>query len=82
MKLMRRIRRVRVGVETQLSQLVQGTRLEAFRQSRVVVVVVVVVVVEAYSFITGNRVRQLRGRMSHDDVGPMNPVVEQSGPTY
>ena len=36
--------RVRVGVETKLSQLVQRTRPETFRQSRVVVIVNVVVV--------------------------------------
>ena len=39
------IRRVRVGAETWLSQLVQRTRLETFRHSRVVVTVDVVVVV-------------------------------------
>ena len=43
-KLMRSIWRVRVGVETQLSQLEQRARLETFRQSRVVVVVDVIVV--------------------------------------
>ena len=41
---MRSIWRVRVGVAIWLSQLVQRTRLETFRQSRVVVVVDVVVV--------------------------------------
>ena len=68
------IRRVRVGVETSLSQLVQRTRLEAFRRSRVVViidvvVVIVVVFVGAYSPVTGNRARQLRGSTPRDDVG-------------
>ena len=38
------VRRDRVGVATWLSQLVQRTRLETFRQSRVVVIVDVVVV--------------------------------------
>ena len=42
-------------------QLVQHTRLETFRQSRVVVVVVVVVAVGAYSPVTDNHARQLRG---------------------
>ena len=74
------IRRVRVGVETWLSQLVQRTRLETFRQSRVVVivdvvVVVVVVFVGAYAPVTGNRVRQLRGSTPRDDVGPINSFV-------
>ena len=77
-------RRVRVGVETWLSQLVQRTRLETFRQSRVVVtvdvvVVVVIVFVGAYSPVTGNHARQLRGSTPRDDVGPMNPVVMYSG---
>ena len=40
---MRSIRRVRVGVATKLSQLVQFTCLETFRKSRVVVVDVIVV---------------------------------------
>ena len=53
------------------------TRLETFRQSRVLVVVVVV---GAYSPITGNRARQLRGSTPCDDVGPMNPVAAHSGP--
>ena len=38
------VRRDRVGVATWLLQLVQRTRLETFRQSRVVVIVDVVVV--------------------------------------
>ena len=39
------VRRVRVGVDSWLSQLVQRTQLEIFRQSRVVVIVDVNVVV-------------------------------------
>ena len=75
------IRRVRVGVETWLSQLMQRTRLETFRQSRVIVIVdAVVVVVGAYSPVTGNRARQLRGSTPRDDVGPMNLAVAYSGP--
>ena len=81
------IRRVRVGVETWLSQIVQRTRPETFHQSRVVVIVDVVVVVAvvyvgAYSPVTGNRTRQLRGSTPRDDVGPMNPVVVYSGPRF
>ena len=65
--------------------MVQRTRLKTFRQSRVVVVVdvvvvVVVVFVGAYSFVTGNRARQLHGSTPRDDVGPMDPVVAHSGP--
>ena len=74
------VRRVRVGVGTYLSQLVQRTRLETFHQSRVVVVVdvgiVVVVIFDGpYSHVTGNRARQLRGSTPRDDLGPINPVV-------
>ena len=83
---MRSIRRVRVGVETQLLQLVQCTRLKTFRQSRVVVVVDVVVVgvvvLGAYSPVTGNRARQLRGSTPRDDVGPISPVFAHSRPPY
>ena len=73
------VRRVRVCVK--LLQLVQRTQLEKFRQSRVVaivdvVVVVVVVFVGAYSPVTGNCARQLRGSTPRDDVGHMSPVVE------
>ena len=57
----------------------QRTRLETFHQGRVVVVDDVVFV-GAYSPITGNRPRQLRGSTPRDDVGPMNPVVAHSGP--
>ena len=54
----------------------QRTRLETFHQSRVVVVVdvvivVVVVFVGAYSPVTGNPARQLRGSTPPDDVGPI-----------
>ena len=45
-----------------------------------VVVVVVVVVVGAYSAVTGNRARQLHGSTPRDEVGPMNPIVSDSGP--
>ena len=63
----------------------QHTRRETFRQSRVVVVidaavVFVFVVVGAYSPVTGNRARQLRGRTPRDGVRPMNPVVAHRGP--
>ena len=62
----------------------QRTRLETFRQSRVVVVddvvVVIAVVVWAYSPITGSRVRQLRGSTPRYDAGPMNPVVALAAP--
>ena len=63
----------------------QRTRLETFRQSREVFVVDVVVVrrvvfVGAYSPVTGNRARLLRGSTPRDDVGPMNPDVAYSGP--
>ena len=79
------VRRDRVGVETQLSQLVQRTRLETFRQSHVVVVVDdvvvdVVVFVGAYSPVTGNRARQLRGTTPRGDIGLKNPVVVHNGP--
>ena len=62
----------------------ERTRLETFRQSRVVVnvdvvVVVVVVFVEAYSPVTGNLARQLRGSTPRDDVGPIN-LIAYSGP--
>ena len=62
----------------------QRTRLETFRQSRVVVIVdvvavVVVIFIGAYSLVTGNRARQLRGSTPRDDVGPINPVVAYSG---
>ena len=78
------VRRVRVGVETWLSELVQRARLETFRQSHVVVivdvdVVVVVVFVGVYSPVTGSRARQLRGSTPCDDVGPTN-IVAYSGP--
>ena len=43
-KLIRSIWRVRVGAVTILSQLVQRTPLETFRQNRVLVVVIVAVV--------------------------------------
>ena len=59
-KLMRSIRRIRVGVENILSQFVQRTRLETFRQSRVVVAVVIVV--GAYSPETDNRASRLLAR--------------------
>ena len=78
LKLVLSIQRFRVGVETYLSQLVQRTRLEMFRQSRVVVVVVVVV--GTYSPVKGNHPRQPRGSTPRDEVGPMNPVVAHSGP--
>ena len=62
----------------------QRTRLETFRQSRVVVVVdvvvVIAVVVGAYSPVTGSRARQLRGSTPRYEVGPINPVVAHSGP--
>ena len=45
-----------------------------------VVVVVVVVFVGAYSLVTGNRARQLRGSTPRDGVWPMDPVVACSGP--
>ena len=75
-KLMRSIGRVRVGVDIASSQLVQRTWLETLRQSRVVVVVDV----GAYSPVTGNRARHLRGSTPRDDVGPINRVVANSGP--
>ena len=75
-KLMRSIRRVRVGLNIESSQLVQRTWLETFRQSRVVVVVDVGV----YSPVTGNRACHLRRSTPRDDVGPINPVVAHSGP--
>ena len=45
-----------------------------------VVVVVVVVFFGAYSLVTGNRARQLRGSTPRDGVWPMDPVVACSGP--
>ena len=79
------VRRDRVGVETWLSQLVQRTRLGTFRQSQVVVVVdvavvVVVVFVGAYSPVTDNHARELRGSTPRDDVGLMDPVIAHSDP--
>ena len=64
----------------------QRTRLETFRQSRVVVIVDVVVVVVVifdgvYSPVTGYRARQLRGSTPRDDAGPMNPIVTYSAPS-
>ena len=77
------VRRVRVGVETWLSQLAQCTRLETFRQGRVVVavdvvVVIVVVFVGACSPVTVNRARQPHDSTPREDVGPMNPVAANS----
>ena len=77
------VRRVRAGVDAQLSQLVPRIRLETFRQSRGVVVVdvvvvVVVVFVGTYSPVTGNRARQVNGSTPLDDVRPMDPVVRHS----
>ena len=68
-----------------MSKLEQRTRLETFRQIRLVVVVavvvvIVVVVVGAYSSVTGNRTRRLRRSTPCDDVGPMDPVVAHSDP--
>ena len=63
----------------------QRTRLETFRQSRVVVivdvVVVVVVIFDGYSPVTDYRARQLRGSTPRDDAGPMNPIVTYSAPS-
>ena len=42
----------------------------------------VVVVVEACSPVTGNHARRLCRSTSRDNVGPMNPVVADSGPPY
>ena len=79
------VRRVRVGVETWLLQLMRRTQLDTFRQSREVLVVDAVVVrrvvfVGAYSPVTSNCTRLLRGSTPRDDVGPMSPVVACSGP--
>ena len=65
----------------------QRTRLETFRQSRVVDIVVVVVVVVvffsgAYSPVTDNRASQLYGITPRDVVGLVNPVVAHSGPLF
>ena len=63
----------------------QCTRLETFRQSRVVVtggaVVVVVAVAVTYSPVTANCARRLRGSTQGDDVGPMNLFIVHSGST-
>ena len=63
----------------------QCTRLETFRQSRVVIIVGAVVVVVAvavtYSPVTANCARRLRGSTQGDDVGPMNIFVVHSGST-
>ena len=68
----------------------QHTRLETYYQRRVVVVVdavvgdvvvvVIVVFVGVNSPVPGVRARRLHDSTPRDDVGPMNPVVTQSGP--
>ena len=39
------------------------------------------IVVGAYSLVTDNRARRLRGSTTRGDVGPRNHIVEHSGPS-
>ena len=62
----------------------QCTRLETLRQSRVVVVDavvdVVIVFVGAYSLVTGNHARQLRGSTPRDGAGPITLLLRIAVP--